>query len=271
MATLPEQRLAALEAHFRDDPELVAALRYGSLAKGEGDRFSDVEHWLFFERVPADPEAWVARVAPLRGALWNEFGTLVVLFADGVRGELHFEEAGAIERVRDWAQLDPRNPASWAAEPGGLVVVVDRSGELRRAVDALEALPAARSTPERVQALCDGFTSWALLGQGVLARGEWARALDALSHVQRYLLWMARVAAREEHHHWPTPSRAAERDLPPALLARLQECSARLEPEALGAAWIQATGWGCELMDAFARSHGTRSRAEWLDAGRSGR
>jgi len=46
-----------------EDIRVTAAMMYGSFARGEGDRFSDVEFILFFadERLPQlDKRAWVA-------------------------------------------------------------------------------------------------------------------------------------------------------------------------------------------------------------------
>jgi predicted nucleotidyltransferase len=46
------------------DERVMGALMYGSFALGQGDRFSDIEFYLFFqERVldEADEEAWVAQ------------------------------------------------------------------------------------------------------------------------------------------------------------------------------------------------------------------
>jgi lincosamide nucleotidyltransferase len=78
--------------------------------------------------------------------------------------------------------------------------------------------------------------NWLLLGTNMLRRGEYARALDALSQVQRFLLWLARVRenARE---HWLTPSRAAERDLSEATMRRFARCTADLDPRSLASAY----------------------------------
>ena len=47
------------------DERLVATLMYGSFAQGEGDRYSDIEFYLFFRDEVLDgihEEAWVARL-----------------------------------------------------------------------------------------------------------------------------------------------------------------------------------------------------------------
>ena len=49
---------------------------------------------------------------------------------------------------------------------------------------------------------------------------ELPRPADALGHVQRHLLWMARLA-EDATGHWLTPSRAAERELSAVTVAGL--------------------------------------------------
>ena len=49
------------------DERVVAALMYGSFTLGQGDRFSDIEFYLFFEDKALeglDEEAWVGQIAP---------------------------------------------------------------------------------------------------------------------------------------------------------------------------------------------------------------
>ena len=49
------------------DERVVAALMYGSFALGQGDRFSDIELYLFFEDKALeglDEEAWIGQIAP---------------------------------------------------------------------------------------------------------------------------------------------------------------------------------------------------------------
>src|SRR3712207_3665848 len=73
------------------DGRLVATLMYGSFALGQGDRFSDIEFYLFFadEALESlDEEAWVNQIAPADLYYVNEFGNGTAIFEDLVRGEL---------------------------------------------------------------------------------------------------------------------------------------------------------------------------------------
>src|SRR5215475_8451716 len=106
MVLRQEKLIAAVRARCESDPDVEAALMYGSFAQGLGDAYSDVEFWLFFG-VPVDPFKWLSSVAAYEYVVVNEFGTHVVFFPGLIRGELHFATTGDIETVRSW----PARPA----------------------------------------------------------------------------------------------------------------------------------------------------------------
>ena len=202
---LPQESLIArVRASCSADPRLDAALMYGSFAQGSADEHSDIEFWLFFGADPGAPRDWIAQVAPLVHLVRNEFGAHVAIFRGLIRGEFHFASVADIASVRQW-------PAR-----GGAVPVVDRRGELAAALDAVPD----KSPTGDPEELCGRFANWLVLAHHVGRRGEHLRALDALAHAQRHLLWMARLA---EHStgHWLTPSRRAEQELRPETAAAL--------------------------------------------------
>jgi lincosamide nucleotidyltransferase B/F len=87
------------------DERVVAALMYGSFALGEGDRFSDIEFYLFFDEEALgnlEEQAWVAQIAPLELYYVNEYGNGTAIFENLVRGEFHFEAASNIGLVEAW-------------------------------------------------------------------------------------------------------------------------------------------------------------------------
>lgn len=135
------------------DERLVSALMYGSFATGEGDEFSDIEFYLFFEDevlTEVDEEEWVSRIAPVELYYVNEFGNGTVIFENLVRGEFHFENASG----RDVPDLD---------------------------------------TPERALFLCRSLINWTLMGANLLKRGEHARAEAFLTLVHGHLLQAMRL------------------------------------------------------------------------------
>ncbi len=220
---LPQERLIA---RVRDqclaDSRLVAALMYGSFASGEADAHSDIEFWLFFS-TPVSPLAWLADLGPIRFTVVNEFGAHVVVFPGLIRGEFHF--ASDISAVAAW-------PARGA--PTDRMLILDRTGALRRALDSLPDRP---DPPTDVSDLCGRFANWLILAHQVARRGELLRAVDALAHAQRHLLWMVRLAEGRTQH-WLTPSRNAEADLPIDVVREIHRINAAGSPDiAIAAMW----------------------------------
>ncbi|HEX5501507.1 MAG TPA: nucleotidyltransferase domain-containing protein [Thermomicrobiales bacterium] len=250
---LPQERLIGrVREVCRADDRLVAAMMYGSFARGEGDAFSDIEFILFFadDLLPAlDQRAWVAHIAPVALYFVNEFGIGTAIFDDLIRGEFHFDRASDIAKVDEsWRNTD------WFPSLDA-TLVLDRTGELTRRLGALIGPPPARDAPEQIRFLADSLVNWLLFGTTVLARGELARALDLLGHVQRYLLWLARLESGATMH-WPTPSKSLEGDLPAAAYARYAACTASLDRAALNAAYRAAGAWGVELLRALSARYG---------------
>jgi lincosamide nucleotidyltransferase len=229
-----ERLIARVREACHADERLDAALMYGSFASGTADAHSDVEFWLFF--IPqwsseVDRRAWCGQIAAVTHLVHNEFGTDVVFFPGLVRAEFHFATTDDIPTVRTW-------PGRGAATDR--MIVLDRSGGLRPALEALPERPAVPHTGEDAEALCGRFVNWLVLAHHVAARGEILRAWDALGHVHRHLLWMARLAEGQTTH-WLTPSRRAEAELPSRVVTELCDTTASADPEevrdALRAAW----------------------------------
>lgn len=227
---LQERVIARVRELCRDDPRLVAALVYGSFVSGEADEHSDVEFWLFVaEGAEFDVRAWLDDLGPVRHVVVNEFGAHVVFFAGLVRGEFHVAGASAIGEVGRW-------PARGA--PVEDMIVVDRDGELRRALEGLPDRPALGALDE----LAGRFVNWLVLAHHVTRRGELLRAVDALEHARRHLLWMVRLGEGSTRH-WLTPSRAAERDLPAEVVRALHATTATADVASLRAAVVAM--WTC--------------------------
>ncbi|WNV86489.1 hypothetical protein [Umezawaea sp. Da 62-37] len=196
---LPQEHLIARVVDLcRADARFDAVLQYGSFPQGSGDEHSDIEFWLFTS-ARIDPAEWCSRIAPITHHVRNEFGADVVFFEGLIRGEFHF--------AQDIAQV-----AEWLARgaPVDRMIVLDRTGALRRALDAVPLRPALPASAE----VCGRFVNWLVLAHHVRARGEALRTADTMAHVRRHLLWMARLAEASTDH-WLTPSRLAEQELPP--------------------------------------------------------
>lgn len=204
---------------------VVAALMYGSFARGEGDRFSDIEFYLFFRDEAldeVDEEAWAARIAPVGLYYVNEFGNGTAIFENLVRGEFHFEKASDVDLIERWR-------TAWFPSVES-AVLLDRDGGLTRLVSNLLRCPPDQDTPEQARSSCCGLINWTSMGSNLLMRGEYARSLAFLALVHRHLLHTARLEERSTAN-WLSPSRRLEEDVSPASYARFQTCTAALEPD----------------------------------------
>ncbi|GIF14895.1 hypothetical protein [Actinoplanes teichomyceticus] len=88
----------------------------------------------------------------------NEFGAPVAFFPGLLRGEFHFAGTADIASVATW-------PARGA--PTGRMIVTDRTGALRAALDALPHRPVLPAPAE----LCGRIANWLVLTHRVALPG----------------------------------------------------------------------------------------------------
>ena len=241
------------------DERIVSALMYDSFALGDGDRFSDIEFYLFFEDEAAEglrEEAWVAQIAPLYLYYVNEFGSGTAVFENLVRGEFHFEAASDVGLVDSWE-------SAWFPSLQS-AVLVDKNGELSGRVGRLLRRPPEMDTPERALFLCYSLTNWALMGANLLQRGEYARAEAFLTLVHGHLLQEMRLVEGETAN-WLSPTRRLEEDASSASYERYRACTAALEAEQLAWAYASTWEWGRELMGVLAKRHALELREALLE------
>jgi lincosamide nucleotidyltransferase len=231
------------------DERLVSALMYGSFAIGEGDRFSDIEFYLFFAEEASEglrEEAWVAQIAPLHLYYVNEFGNGTAIFENLVRGEFHFEAVSDVGLVDAWE-------SAWFPTLES-AVLLDKSGELTRKVSRLVRRQPEIDTPERALFLCRSLMNWTLMGANLLQRGEYARAEAFLTLVHGHLLQAMRLVEGKSAN-WLSPTRKLEEDASATSYERYKECTAALEAEQLLRAYASTWEWGRELMGELAARH----------------
>jgi lincosamide nucleotidyltransferase len=231
------------------DERLVAALMYGSFAIGEGDRFSDIEFYLFFEDEISEgleEKAWVEQIAPLYLYYVNEFGNGTAIFENLVRGEFHFEAASDVGLVDAWE-------SAWFPSLES-AVLVDKNGELSGRVGRLVRPPPEMDTPERALFLCRSLMNWTLMGSNLLKRGEYARAEAFLTLVHGHLLQAVRLVEGKSAN-WLSPTRRLEEDASATSYERYKGCTAPLEAEQLLRAYISTWEWGRELIGVLTARH----------------
>jgi lincosamide nucleotidyltransferase len=247
---LPQEHMIEKVRELCDrDERLVSALMYGSFALAQGDRFSAIEFYLFFEDGASEGlegEAWVGQIAPLDLYYVNEFGNGTAIFENLVRGEFHFEAASNVGLVDAWETAWFRSLDS--------AVLVDKNGELSRRVGRLVRPAPDMDTPQRALFLCRSLMNWTLMGANLLARGEYARAEALLSLVHGHLLQSLRLVEGKSAN-WLTPTRRLEQDASVASYERYRACTTALEAEQLVWAYASTWKWGQELMGELATRH----------------
>lgn len=223
------------------DARVACALAYGSLTQGTGDRYSDLEYYLFVPEALTprfEPEAFLARLTPVRHAVINDFGTPNFITDDLLRIELHVEPLERLSDILSWPgyHIDP-----------GRMLVKDSGGRLAAVLDEL----ARRGPPDPkddAPLVLGRLLNWLAFGANVLARGERLRALELLGWIRGGVLRLARLA--ENHtEHWQTASRLAEQELIPEVLTRFAWLTGPLEN--LERQYAEAWCWTQELASAL--------------------
>lgn len=248
---LPQDELIARLAQIcQEDERLLAAMHYGSLARREADRYSDLDIRLFFADEAAaeiDQRAWLSLIAPVELFYVNEFGSSVAIFENLVRGEFHFDPAGEMARLAEYGDR-VRYPALETT------AIVDKTGQLAEHLAALIGPPLNHETAGEAQYLGDSFLNWFLFGFNVLSRGEYARALEIMALIHDNLLRMARIEEGRTER-WISPTRALEKDISSAAYRRFQACTSALDHAALQSAYRACWEWGNEMLVGLGRQY----------------
>jgi lincosamide nucleotidyltransferase len=244
---LQEWMIERFREVLRQNEYIEAALMFGSFTIGEGDGFSDIEFAIFaqdqaFEHF--DQRSLLAAVSPVASYFQDDFGHQTALFENGVRGEFHFMRASDMAAVSGWKGY------GWFRSLDA-AVLLDRSGELSQYARALVGGPPKREGVALVEGLALNLINLTLLGANLLCRGEYARAWALLSKAHENLLKLVRLYEGATGH-WPTPSRALEKDISEAAYARYLRCTSSAHPVGLCTAWQESWSWSRELFDSVA-------------------
>ncbi|MCW5852422.1 MAG: nucleotidyltransferase domain-containing protein [Anaerolineae bacterium] len=247
---LPQTRLLQrVREVCQADERLEAALLAGSLGRGEGDEYSDLDVVLFFgdevfEQI--DIKTWIEQVAPVDLYFVNSFGSPTAIFDNLVRGEFH------PYRVSDMSILETWRGIVWFPSLAD-AIILDRTGELTRRLQTLVGEP-RQDSPDQIQKICYNLVNWTLFGSNVLARGETARALEILFIAHDELFRLLRLLEGATGH-WISPTKSLEWEVSPAAYVRYQSCTAPAEPPALARAYRATWAWAREMMAALARQY----------------
>lgn len=208
------------------DANVSAVLMYGSFTKNEGDQYSDIEFYLFLnDKEHFSAESWVRQIHPVALFFTNEYGSDVAIFENLVRGEFHFLAKSEMNVVKSWEGLI-------AFSDFDKMVLLDKEGLLTDTLDQIQIRTPDRTTPANVLWLSQSLINVLLTTSNLIKRGEYAHAYQSLSNVQKYLLWMMRVASSRTQH-WESPSKSLEKDIDPSWYSQFQQTTAALNPAAI--------------------------------------
>lgn len=209
------------------DERISALLMYGSFIKGEGDKFSDIEFYIF-HREDFDHRAWVEQVRPLKMYFVNEFGTEVALFDNFIRGEFHFSSIEEIEVVKSWEGLT-------SFEHAGNMNLVDKDGRLEKILAGISRIRPVHGDQARIDWLAQSFLNNLILIHNVVKRGDHAHAQQCFQLLLKYLMWLIRLADGADTH-WENPSKNFADEISPANYASYVTCVPDLDPDNLARA-----------------------------------
>lgn len=243
---LQKQIIQKVKQRCEQDANVTSCMMYGSFTKGEGDPYSDVEFYIFLSDEyfgQFQSRQWVAEVAAYDLMFHNDFDTEVVIFSNLIRGEFHFLPASKLEVIKTF------KPSGVFPDPEAMFIY-DRTGELKPCLDYLGGEGPDRLTSKNVNYAFNNFVNAWLFGVNVMGRGELARSLEVLSHVQKFLLQLLRVRERNVER-WLNSTKNLEKDLSAEAYKDYALITARLNQADLHNAYDQALHVAAKLMAAL--------------------
>ncbi len=206
--------------------DISAVLMYGSFTKGEGDRYSDIEFYIYHRTGEySDKLAFISQVAPVLLFFTNEFGTDVAIFENMVRGEFHFHPVTDIEAIKTWAEVI-------SFEFKDKMNLVDKDGMLSEVLASIPPVKPKRDTPENKEYLALNLLNNLLFVNNLILRGEYAHAHQLFGFIQRYVMWLIRLHLGKDNH-WEAPSKKLEEDIPREWLLKYEQCVPSLNEKSL--------------------------------------
>lgn len=206
------------------DERISAVLMYGSFIRGEGDRYSDVEFYVF-TREETDSKEWVNHIAPVAAFFRNEFGTEVAIFENLIRGEFHFHPVSDIPIVKTWEGFT-------SFQYRDKMLLVDKDGLLFPVLDSIERIEPDCYSPENIESIAQMLVNYLIFCRNLINRGETAHAHQLFVFIHRALLWLIRIYTGNTQH-WEAPTKKLEEDIPESWYEKYKSCVPGLDPNQL--------------------------------------
>lgn len=256
---LQEMLIDKVKEKAASDAHIEAVLMYGSFTQGAGDRYSDVEFYVFYDP-PEEGELptreWIDSIHPIYADFHNEYGTEVVIFTNLIRGEFHFLPAAEMSIIASFVE------AGYFPDLEAMCLY-DRSGRLWQELQALRDPGPDRHTAENAGDILDNLINYTLYGINVHKRGEHARSLECLFMAQRLLAQALRLTGGSVEH-WLNPLKAFEQEIGPEAYEVYRQCTAALDPPAIQAAYQAILSATKDIDEAFSKRYHTPERRALL-------
>ena len=190
----------------QQDENVSALFMYGSFTKNEGDKYSDIEFYIFLkEKENFSTEKWVNQIHPVALYFINEYGSEVAIFENMVRGEFHFLKIDEIEIIKSWDGMV-------AFSDFEQMNLIDKDGLLKKTLNDIKIKSPNRKTDENILWLSQSLLNVLLTTNNLIKREEFAHAHQSLSNAHKYLLWLIRIVNRQTQH-WENPTKSLEKDV----------------------------------------------------------
>ena len=226
----------------QQDKNVSAVLMYGSFTKNEGDQYSDIEFYIFLKsKENFSAEKWVNQIYPTALYFTNEYGSEVAIFENLIRGEFHFLTVNEIDIIKSWegfvafSDFDQMN-------------LIDKDGLLAETLDQIKIKSPERITDENILFLSQSLLNVLLTTNNLIKRQEYAHAYHSLSNVQKYLLWLIRIATNQTNH-WESPTKSLEKDIDKDWYSEFRLTISDLDKENLKIAFQNSLNLSKKLFD----------------------
>jgi len=232
---LQKRMIQSVKEKCEQDSNVTSCMMYGSFTKGEGDQYSDVEFYIFIKDNTFEffqSRQWIAEIASYDLMFQNEYGTEVVIFSNLIRGEFHFLPESNIKVINTF------KPTGVFPDTESMFIY-DVTGKLKPYLDDLGGNGPERMTNENVNFAFNNFVNAWLMGINVLKRGEAARSLEILTHVQKYILHLLRVR-EQKVERWLNFTKNLENDLSAEAYKEYSLITSKLQKDELENAYIHA-------------------------------
>ncbi|MFA5583844.1 MAG: aminoglycoside 6-adenylyltransferase [Bacteriovoracaceae bacterium] len=230
------------------DPNIRSVFMYGSFIKGEGDKYSDIEFYIFLtDTKKFDEKHWVSQLGKVDLFFQNEFGTKVAIYDDLIRAEFHFLDVKEIGIIKSWEGLV-------SFEHKDKMIQVDKDGLLKNVLDSISVISPARNSRESIEWLAQSLVNSLVYTSHLIGRKEWAHAHMTFSYIQKFTLWLMRVEALA-FDHWESPSKSIEKDIPKMMYEKYVKICPPLDPNAITTSFRDSVEIADELLSILKVNH----------------